>query len=212
MFQENANLIQRLMERIKDSSSEDFVRSVLFCFGAPTIKGLKAACLINFKRETNENLRKIWKLNADKWLQPLNLKWLLLNDRREAKNALVLIYKPELLERALCCDKACEILKCEGYPLRDVKGCLKCLKKKFRSGCPHEIGLFLSYPPYDVKCFMKNKKCENLLERGYWKVYGNVEQAKKMFRKYDNCRDAIIRRMQNGKTLADIFAQKRLVM
>ena len=185
MIHSNVNIIQNFMEHIKRTDSENFVKSMLFCFGAPTIKGLKAGCLINFRRDSlNEDLRKIWKKNADKWLRPLGLNWVLLNDKKGFKNALVLIYDRELLERALCCDEACEILANEGYPLKDVEGCLKCLKRKFCEGCPHEVGLFLSYTPYDVKCFMKNEKCENHLECGYWKVYGNVKKARRTFRKY----------------------------
>ncbi|MBR0317022.1 MAG: DUF3793 family protein [Synergistaceae bacterium] len=185
MIHNNVNVMQNFMEYVKNSYAENFVKSMLFCFAAPTIKGLKAGCLINFRRDSSdEDLRKIWKLNADKWLKPLGLNWLLLNDKTGVRNALVLIYRRELLERALCCNGACKILANEGYPLNDVEGCLKCLKKKFYDGCPHEVGLFLSYPPYDVMCFMKNKKCENLLERGYWKVYGNVKRAKRAFRKY----------------------------
>ena len=101
-----------------------------------------------------------------------------------SKNALVLIYRRELLARALGCDEACEILKSCGYPLGDLDECLNCLRRKISGSFPHEIGLFLDYPPDDVKCFMENKKCENQLRSGYWKVYGNVEKAKRTFRKY----------------------------
>ena len=186
MIDNNVNIIQNFMEYIRNSDAENFVKSMLFCFAAPTIKGLKAGCLINFQRhhKQGEDLRKVWKVNADKWLKPLGLNWLLLNDKKGLKNALVLIYKRELLERALGCNGACKILADKGYPLNDVEGCLKCLKEKFCDGCPHEVGLFLSYPPYDVMCFMNNKKSENQLERSYWKVYGNVKKAKRTFRKY----------------------------
>ena len=180
----NANIIQKFMEHIKNYDTEEFIKSILFCFGAPTIKGIKAACLINFKRRNDEDIRSLWKLNADKWLEPLNVQWLLLNEHEKNKNALVLIYRRELLARALGCEGACEILRACGYPLDDLDACLKCLRKKICGEFPHEIGLFLNYPPEDVKCFMENKKCENQLRNGYWKVYGNVKKAKRTFRKY----------------------------
>ena len=186
---EKANIIYKFMEHIKDFDSEDFVRNILFCFAAPTIKGIKAACLINFRRG-GEDIKTLWKQNADGWLNPLGVQWLLLNENGSGnKNALVLIYRRELLSRALGCDGACEILKSCGYPLGNLDGCLECLRKKFSCGCtgscfPHEIGLFLDYPPDDVKCFMENKKCENHLRNGYWKVYGNVRKAERTFRKY----------------------------
>ena len=52
---------------------------------------------------------------------------------------------------------------------------------------PHEVGLFLSYPPEDVKGFIAHRandfKCA-----GLWKVYGNEEKARSLFAKYKNAR------------------------
>ena len=198
MIYKNTNIIQKFMEYIKNSSAEEFMKNILFCFGATTIKGIKAACLINFKRHEYEDMRSLWKLNADKWLEPLNVKWILLNEHDKNKNALVLIYRRELLARALGCRGACEILKSCGYPLDDLDACLKCLRKKISGEFPHEIGLFLDYPPDDVKCFMENKKCENQL-RGYWKVYSNVKKAKRTFRKYRRAEYDAARLIMTGK-------------
>ena len=48
---------------------------------------------------------------------------------------------------------------------------------------PHEIGLFLSYPPEDVRGFIEHKGHESKCD-GCWKVYGDAERAKKTFRTY----------------------------
>ena len=40
----------------------------------------------------------------------------------------------------------------------------------------------------------------------HWKVYGNVERAKMLFKKYDSCRRAVAERMNMGKSLTDMFA------
>lgn len=45
---------------------------------------------------------------------------------------------------------------------------------------PHEIGLFLGYPLEDVAGFMELGPCSCKCT-GCWKVYGNVEAAKKKF-------------------------------
>lgn len=177
----NSNIIQTFMNHIRKLGTEDFIKNMLLCFGAPTITGLKASCLINFRRHEHENIRLSWSLNADVWLEPLGLEWVLLGQPNELHSALVLIYRRELLARALGCDGACDILKKQGYPLRDVDACLECLRSRFCSGFPHEIGLFLDYPPEDVKGFMENRRAEC---SGYWKVYGNVSEAKIKFRKY----------------------------
>ena len=51
---------------------------------------------------------------------------------------------------------------------------------------PHEIGLFLGYPPDDVEGFIENRekafKCP-----GYWKVYGDEEKAKAQFHVISIC-------------------------
>ena len=195
------------MERIKHSDTENFIRSILFCFGAPTIKGLKASCLINFRRHKHEDMRSSWKFNASKWLSPLGVEWLLLNEH-ENKNldsALVLIYRRELLIKILECNKACEILKSKGYPLNNIDACLNCLSKKFCPclNFPHEIGLFLDYPPDDVKSFIEDKEknisSKNLLQPGYWKVYSNVRKARRIFRKYKRAEYDAARLILMGK-------------
>ena len=175
------NIILDFMESIRDYDTENFIRSILFCFGAPTIKGLKAATLINFRRN-NEDMRTVWTSHADEWLNASGVEWLMLNDR--GKNALVLIFRRELLARALGCSKACDILRDCGYPLHDVDACLRCLREKFCVSFPHEIGLFLDYPPDDVRGFMEDRNAKNLLQPGYWKVYSNVRKARRTFRKY----------------------------
>ena len=54
------------------------------------------------------------------------------------------------------------------------------------SDFPHEVGLFLGYPPRDVEGFIREKarraKCT-----GAWKVYGDEEVARKTFALYKRC-------------------------
>jgi len=65
---------------------------------------------------------------------------------------------------------------------------------------PHEIGLFLGYPPEDVDGFVKHKglHCKHC---GCWKVYGNVGRAKALFGQYAICRKACLGCMNQGMTL-----------
>ena len=186
MTVENAKIIRDFMTHIKDASAEDFMRSILYCFSAPTIKGLKAGCLINFRRGKGENMRGIWRLHADEWLDPLGLEWILLNEHSSGDNALVLIYRRDLLAEALGCDDACDILREHGYPLHDVDACLECLRGRVKRcpGFPHEIGLFLDYPPEDVRGFIEGRCAKSLACPGYWKVYGNPDEARKTFSEY----------------------------
>ena len=45
---------------------------------------------------------------------------------------------------------------------------------------PHEIGVLLGYPAEDVKGFVVNEG-KNYLYSGYWKVYGDLSEAKQLF-------------------------------
>lgn len=57
---------------------------------------------------------------------------------------------------------------------------------------PHEVGLFLSYPPEDVKGFIAHRandfKCA-----GLWKVYGNEEKARSLFAKIQKMHGDLLR-------------------
>ena len=60
---------------------------------------------------------------------------------------------------------------------------------------PHEVGLFLSYPPEDVKGFLEHKPCKCV---GCWKVYENEEADKKTFAKYKACTRVYCRQLASG--------------
>ena len=65
---------------------------------------------------------------------------------------------------------------------------------------PHEIGLFLGYPPEDVYGFIENKadgfKCV-----GCWKVYGDARAAQKTFARYKKCSDIYAVQYANGRSI-----------
>ena len=65
---------------------------------------------------------------------------------------------------------------------------------------PHEIGLFLGYPPEDVKGFMRDP-LHGYKYIGCWKVYGDVERARKMFDRYTRCTDIYRRCLTRGTPL-----------
>ena len=65
---------------------------------------------------------------------------------------------------------------------------------------PHELGIFLGYPLADVKGFIEHNG-KDFLYQGYWKVYENVEERKKMFSIYNVVKEEFIREMQAGKDL-----------
>ena len=68
---------------------------------------------------------------------------------------------------------------------------------------PHEVGLFLSYPPEDVKGFIAHRandfKCA-----GLWKVYGDEQAAKNIFEKYEVCSKIYSLQWQQGKSIEQL--------
>ena len=62
---------------------------------------------------------------------------------------------------------------------------------------PREVGLFLSYPPEDVKGFI-NHRAGGFKCTGLWKVYGDEKKAKELFDKYKKCTDIYCRLSEAG--------------
>ena len=86
------------------------------------------------------------------------------------------------------------------YPADDPERCVACLVRRMRSRgeFPHEVGLFLGYPPEDVDGFIRNKargaKCV-----GTWKVYGDADAAKKKFERYKKCAEVYGKAYRGGR-------------
>ena len=69
---------------------------------------------------------------------------------------------------------------------------------------PHEIGLFLGYPPEDVEGFIRNK-AQNYLSQGLWKVYGDTKKAEALFARYKSCQIEYYDRLYHGSSLEELI-------
>ncbi|MBQ8503686.1 MAG: DUF3793 family protein [Clostridia bacterium] len=119
---------------------------------------------------------------------------------------LVFVFRPKILESYLENEGIRSFLSSCGYN-EDGALCekLEKLKSKMKNAeFPHEIGAFLGYPVEDIYGFI-NHKDKGLLFVGEWKVYSNPEKAKQSFKRYSSCRAALVRRVSDGKALAEIF-------
>ena len=171
---------------------------------APALAGIKPSNLVSFCSKKHSDLD----ARIAAWNTQLNPSGIYFEKICKCrKRVLVLVYRRKNMEALLAeKDVAAELGKA-GYPagegLEAVIGHLK-TRLSANGGFPHEVGLFLGYPPEDVAgfcryCGQKYKYC------GHWKVYGDVDQAKALFEQYDRCRDSLCRRVGMGLSIVQIF-------
>lgn len=122
------------------------------------------------------------------------------------KRVLLLCYRKKVLGKVLDMPEVKDFLSDFGYSeATDIDTYIEILKSRFcKSEFPHEIGIFLGYPLHDVYGFMFHKD-EGCLLCGEWKVYHNPEEAQKLFARFSACRKAVLRKVLQGHTLAQMF-------
>ena len=121
---------------------------------------------------------------------------------------LILVFRPAQLEQCLSQQDVRGTLAREGYPVEtplDVGAllthlCCRLEQKEF----PHEIGLFLGYPVADVEGFRMHGG-RNCKLSGCWKVYGDADYARHMFKQFLRCRQTLTRRLEGGLRLDQIL-------
>lgn len=182
--------------------------SVIGYHCSPVLMGLKPSNLVSFSKEKMPGLLE----TAEKYTEELNKRGIHIEVICSCrKHFLLLVYRPDMLEKYLSQKEVKNLLKEDGYPenasLEEMFGILK---KRFKemTEFPHEIGLFLGYPIEDVVGFRKNKGsgCKMC---GYWKVYGDIENAKRQFTMFDDSRAFITRQIQKGYSLIQILSMNQ---
>lgn len=169
---------------------------------APTLASLKTANLFHYtcasEQELQSQLLRLNEMLADKGVSLTIL-------RRTASGALIYVYRRKRLERDLASGSAVCILKKCGYTeFSPEKAIARLAERMNRTGeFPHEIGLFLGYPPGDVAGYIQN--CgRNCKCSGCWKVYCNEGEARKTFRRFDKCKQMYRLMFQKGKTVCQL--------
>ena len=111
---------------------------------APAICGIKASNLINCHFDIYENLLD----EIDELNRKYNPKYEFIVLKKTRNNALILVYKKEVLEKTIYKDENILYLKENGYPVNDgLEDMLECLKERIMNNkdFPNEIGVFLGY-------------------------------------------------------------------
>ena len=168
---------------------------------APTLAGIKTGNLFSFPFPVSEIIDEIKYINVS--LREKGLRLIPL--RKKRKNTLIYLYRPEKLKEDLSAPEAVDILKKKGYSMRGADCMVAELSRHVSCDpeFPHEIGLFLGYPPSDVKCFLKSP-CNGVRCAGCWKAYSNEKEAEEIFKKYKRCTRLYLSEMKKGKTLESL--------
>lgn len=178
--------------------SEDLV--IRHC--SPTLAGIKSGSLFSCDCPCRRELTKALS-GLNRKLVPKGIRFLPL--KVCGNRALIYAYRPHALKSDLADQRAKDLLLQYGYPAGDLNACVLHLIRRLRSGeeFPHEIGLFLSYPPEDVLGFIRGKAC-NYKCSGCWKVYGDEQKAKRLFEKYNTCSEIYFKQWKHGKSIEQL--------
>lgn len=169
---------------------------------APTLAGIKTGTLFPYRFSSRERLAE--EIRAyNRCFVPKGL--CLIPLRYMEKSALLYLYRPAELKQDLRDGLARELLTAAGYRCDSCGACILRLIQRFRESgeFPHEIGLFLSYPPEDVKGFIENGAV-NYKCAGLWKVYGDEQRAQSLFDKFRRCTEIYCRRWREGTDLEQL--------
>ena len=116
---------------------------------------------------------------------------------------LVYVYRESKLRAVLAQPQVRDFLCREGYTLPEqVDDYAPLLRQLSRRLCceadfPHEIGVFLGYPLYDVVGFIENAG-HNFTCCGCWKAYGDPNAAQQHFAQLNKCTAVYLRLFRSG--------------
>lgn len=129
----------------------------------------------------------------------------------------ILLYKKDALEALIKEERVQAALLMFGYePGMSLEDMLNLLASRMHSSqadrhckrcCsfPHEIGLFLGYPVYDVLEYYR-RNGEGCIFSGYWKVYSDAEKAAETFEQYNECKKHFALQIEKGLRLYDLLS------
>ena len=166
---------------------------------SPTLAGLKTGNLFTFRypdRESMYDAVRTWNRKLrDKGIRVIPLRY-------SDGAALIYLYRPSMLKRDMENFEANKLLRERGYFGESCENCVVHLIRRLAENAefPHEIGLFLGYPPEDVDGFIKNKACGSKCV-GCWKVYGDKDRAEKIFSRFKKCSKVYYELWSNGKSI-----------
>lgn len=191
-----------LLDYLKNSSGLTQIQFQVVFQCAPVLKGVKASNIITLPKGMWQEL--------NKELEDSRIAWLVLATGKTKD--VVLLYRSVWLHNILENSGVKNFLSEYGYEHMELPQILTKLQERYQTYSqgqaefPHELGIFLQYPLEDVRGFIDNGGKNSLLS-GYWKVYHNPVQARRVFHMYDRVREKAAIEFINGYTPKQIAIQ-----
>ena len=191
--------VQEFMDYRRGASLKMRVSMELVLHCAPILKDIKIANIVTV---TPDKFRQYVRLLAG-----TGISWMLLNVN--AQRAILYLFRRDRLEGYLDNKDVENFLSRYGYHKGKLDDKLARLARRVagfgdgKVGFPHEIGIFLGYPLWDVEGFLKNNG-ENSIGNGYWKVYDDLAGALRTFESFDRSREQAMEELVEGKSIREI--------
>ena len=199
------------------NSVEDYVKEHL-CLNAPVLLGLKPAAIFTVSKAEKARLEELLsscgkKRGGNCPLEeycggarmeeafPSDCRVFAIVTLHSGEKESILLYRKDILYAHLADRKVKRFLHSLALGYEEGADWILHFKKRFLEykeegrEFPHEVGIFLGYPLWDIRAFMQNPRREAKLT-GYWKVYYKVEKAREQFQKYDRCIALLQKRME----------------
>ena len=206
------------------NSVEDYVKEHL-CLNAPVLLGLKPAAIFTVSKAEKARLEELLsscgkKRGGNCPLEeycggarmeeafPSDCRVFAIVTLHSGEKESILLYRKDILYAHLADRKVKRFLHSLALGYEEEADWILHFKKRFLEykeegrEFPHEIGIFLGYPLWDIRAFMQNPRREAKLT-GYWKVYYKVEKAREQFQKYDRCIALLQKRMEEREKGAE---------
>lgn len=182
----------------KTNNSELEIKLVFEC--APLLSGLRPANIINISRNEFQNLRHL--------LNGTDISFYRLSSTKDKIS--VLLYRYSMLIEYFNQSGVKKLLHKLGYRAEDIYGLLYLFSMRYKNyvegkgDFPHEMGVFLGYPIEDVIGFIDNNG-KNFLCIGYWKVYKDVGQKKRLFQNFEKSKEIMMKLVLYGLNVKEII-------
>ena len=207
------------------NSVEDYVKEHL-CLNAPVLLGLKPAAIFTVSKAEKARLEELLSscgkkrggncpleeycggARMEEETFPSDCRVFAIVTLHSGEKESILLYRKDILYAHLADRKVKRFLHSLALGYEEGTDWILHFKKRFLEykeegrEFPHEIGIFLGYPLWDIRAFMQNPRREAKLT-GYWKVYYKVEKAREQFRKYDRCIALLQKRMEEREKGAE---------